>query len=155
MSAPLEPQSRPFVAGQLDVLRLGRVPYAAAHALQQRIVSRRIAREVCDTLILCEHDPVVTVGRGAAPPALAAGSIPVVEVERGGEATFHGPGQLVAYPIFELPEPRRDLHRYLRDLEEVVIRTLAEVEVAGERRAGLTGVWVAGRKVFDREDQAE
>jgi lipoate-protein ligase B len=147
VTEPLEPTSRPHVAGQLDVLRLGRVPYEAARALQQRLVQRRIAREVCDTLVLCEHDAVVTVGRGAAAPALADASIPVVEVERGGEATFHGPGQLVAYPILELPEGRRDLRRYLRDLEEVVIRALAEVEVTGERREGLTGVWVAGRKV--------
>jgi lipoate-protein ligase B len=147
VSEPLDPTTRPFVAGQLDVLRLGRVPFAQAHDLQRRLVQRRIAREVCDSLVLCEHDPVVTVGRGAAPPALADASIAVVEVERGGEATFHGPGQLVAYPILELPEDRRDLRRYLRDLEEVVIRALAEVEVRGERREGLTGVWVAGRKV--------
>jgi lipoate-protein ligase B len=71
----------------------------------------------------------------------------VVEVERGGEATYHGPGQLVAYPILLLPEERRDLHRYLRDLEEVVIRMLAEVEVEGTRRQGLTGVWVGERKI--------
>lgn len=147
MAAPLEVQSRPFRAGELDVVRLGRVAYAPAHALQERLVERRIAREVCDTLILCEHDPVVTVGRGALPPELAGGAIDVIEVERGGEATFHGPGQLVAYPIFELPEGRRDLHRYLRELEQVVIGALAEVEVEGERRAGATGVWVCGRKV--------
>ena len=147
MTAPLEVQSRPFQAGELDVVRLGRVAYEPTRALQERLVERRIAREVCDTLVLCEHDPIVTVGRGATPPELAGGAIPVVEVERGGEATFHGPGQLVAYPILELPEDRRDLHRYLRDLEEVVIRALAEVDVAGERRSGATGVWVQGRKV--------
>ena len=71
----------------------------------------------------------------------------IVETERGGEATFHGPGQLVVYPILLLPEGRRDLHRYLRDLEEVVIRCLAEVEVVGERRDGLTGVWIGDKKV--------
>jgi lipoate-protein ligase B len=147
VTQPLEPTSRPYAAGQLDVLRLGRVPYEAAHALQQRLVQRRIAREVSDTLVLCEHDPVVTVGRSAVAPAVGDASIPVVQVERGGEATFHGPGQLVAYPILELPEGRRDLRRYLRDLEAVVIGALAEVEVTGERREGLTGVWVAGRKV--------
>lgn len=147
MADELAPLSRPFTPGELDVLRLGRVPYRAAHTLQQHLVERRIAREICDTLVLCEHDPVVTVGRGAPAPALADPAIEVIEVERGGEATFHGPGQLVAYPILELPEARRDLHRLLRDLEQVVIDCLAEIEVAGERRAGLTGVWVAGRKV--------
>lgn len=147
MGNELEVQSRPFAPGELDVLRLGRVPYRAAHALQQRLVERRVAGEVCDTLVLCEHDPVVTVGRGTPAPALADPSIEVIEVERGGEATFHGPGQLVAYPILALTENRRDLHRYLRDLEQVVIDALAEIEVAGERREGLTGVWVAGRKV--------
>jgi len=144
---PLEVHSRPFVPGQLDVLRLGQIAYLQAHGLQQRLVERRLRREVGDTLVLCEHEPVVTVGRGATPPALADASVPLVEVERGGEATFHGPGQLVAYPILELPQGRRDLHRYLRDLEEVVIRALSEVEVRGKRRDGLTGVWVAGRKV--------
>lgn len=147
MADELAVVSRPFAAGELDVLRLGRVPYRAAHALQQQLVERRIAREICDTLVLCEHDPVVTVGRGSPAPVLADGSLEAIEVERGGEATFHGPGQLVAYPILELSELRRDLHRYLRDLEQVVIDSMAEIEVAGERRAGLTGVWVAGRKV--------
>jgi lipoyl(octanoyl) transferase len=143
----LAPASRPYAEGELDVLRLGRVGYRAAHALQQRLVERRIVDGICDTLILCEHDPVVTVGRGASAPALADASIEVLEVERGGEATFHGPGQLVAYPILKLPEGRRDLHRLLRDLEQVVIDCLAEVDLVGERRPGLTGVWVAGRKV--------
>lgn len=147
MAEELAPDSRPFVAGELDVLRLGRVPYRAAHALQQRLVDRRIEDGICDTVVLCEHEPVVTVGRGSPAPQLDTASIEVIEVERGGEATFHGPGQLVAYPILKLPEGRRDLHRYLRDLEQVVIDSLAEIEVAGERRAGLTGVWVAGRKV--------
>jgi len=142
-----EVHSRPYTPGELDVLRLGRVPYRVAHALQQRLVERRVAGEVCDTLVLCEHDPVVTVGRGTPAPALADPTIEVVEVERGGEATFHGPGQLVAYPILALPEGRRDLHRFLRELEGVVIDSLAEIEVEGERREGLTGVWVAGRKV--------
>ncbi len=147
MSVALEVQSRPFVPGELDVLRLGRVPYLETHALQERLVERRAAAEICDSLILCEHEPVVTVGRGAALPVVSDASVPVIAVERGGEATFHGPGQLVAYPILELPPGRRDLHRYLRDLEEVVIRALAEVEIEGERRSGATGVWVRGRKL--------
>ena len=89
----------------------------------------------------------MTVGRGADPGLLEGLGAEVVPVERGGEATWHGPGQMVAYPILALPPDRRDLHRYLRDLEEVVIRVLAEVDVAGERRAGLTGVWIGERKV--------
>lgn len=132
----------------LDVLRLGRKPYAEVHALQQELVERRIAGEIPDTLILVEHEAVITVGRkgGGELPAQQS-AIPVVEVERGGEATFHGPGQVVAYPIFQLPQGRRDLHAYLRDLEEVLIRVLTEVEVTGRREAGLTGVWIGDKKV--------
>jgi lipoyl(octanoyl) transferase len=134
----------------LEVRRLGRTPYAEAHALQLECLARRIDDELGDLLLLTEHDPVITVGRGT--PAeeqhlLAATGIPVVEVERGGEATYHGPGQLVAYPILKLAEGQRDLHRYLRNLEEVVIGVLAELELAGKRRPGLTGVWIDDRKV--------
>jgi lipoyl(octanoyl) transferase len=132
---------------QLDVRRLGRIAYAEAHALQQELVAGRARGEVGDTLVLCEHDPVITVGRGRATGGFADPAVPVVEVERGGEATYHGPGQLVVYPILLLPPGRRDLHRYLRDLEEVVIAMLAEVDLQGARRPGLTGVWVGERKV--------
>jgi lipoyl(octanoyl) transferase len=134
----------------LEVRRLGRTRYEEAHALQQELVGKRLAGELGDLLVLTEHEPVLTVGRGT--PAeeqrlLATTGIPVVEVERGGEATYHGPGQLVAYPIVLLPEDRRDLHRYLRDLEEVVIGVLAELSIEGTRRPGLTGVWIGERKV--------
>lgn len=145
--------SRPAQGGShegralLDVVRLGISRYEDAHTEQQRLVERRLAGEIGDTLVLTEHEPVVTVGRGADRAQLAAVGLPLVEVERGGEATYHGPGQLVVYPIFALPEERRDLHRYLRDLEEVVIRCLAEVEVQGVRRPGLTGVWIGDSKV--------
>ena len=132
----------------LEVRRLGRTRYEDCHALQMELVEARAEGRTGDVLVLTEHDPVVTVGRGTPAPAAGGGlSVPVVEVERGGEATFHGPGQLVAYPIYLLPEDRRDLHRYLRDLEEVVIRMLAEVEVEGQRRPGLTGVWVGDKKL--------
>ncbi len=144
---PLSVTSRPFSPGELDVLRLGQGPALEAHALQLALVERRAAAEICDTLILCEHEPVITLGRGTDANQLQGLSIPVIAVERGGEATFHGPGQLVAYPILELAPDRRDLHRYLRDLEEVVIRALAEVDVQGQRKAGATGVWVSGRKL--------
>ena len=131
----------------LDVRRIGRTAYGEAHALQQELLDARIAGRIADTLVLTEHHPVITMGRGPRPAGLESLTIPVVEVERGGEATFHGPGQLVAYPILELREDRRDLHRYLRDLEEVVIRVLAELEVKSSRREGLTGVWIGDRKV--------
>jgi lipoyl(octanoyl) transferase len=134
----------------LDVRRLGRTAYADAHARQQELVAERIAGRVGDVLLLTEHEPVITVGRGTSAEeqrVLAATGIPVVEVERGGEATYHGPGQLVAYPILELPEGRRDLHRYLRDLEQVGIDALAAFGVPGQRRAGYTGVWIGEHKV--------
>lgn len=133
--------------GRLDVLRLGRKPYGETHELQQELVRKRIEGEIPDTLILVEHDPVVTLGRGSSPADAAGLDLPVFEVERGGEATYHGPGQVVAYPILLLPEGRRDLHRYLRDLEEVVLRVLAEVEIEGRREEGRTGVWIGERKV--------
>lgn len=131
----------------LEVRRLGVCDYAEAHRIQQEVLERRIAGEVPDTLLLCEHTSVITAGRGTPAEDLPGGEIPVVQVERGGEATYHGPGQAVAYPILALPEDRRDLHRYLRDLEEVVIRVLSEFEVEGSRREGLTGVWIGDRKV--------
>ncbi len=131
----------------LEVMRLGRRGYEETHALQQELVEKRLKGEITDTLILVEHDPVVTVGRGADRAAAEAAGLPVFEVERGGEATYHGPGQVVAYPILALPEGRRDLHRYMRDLEEVVIRVLDELDLAGRREEGKTGVWIAERKV--------
>ena len=103
---------------RLDIRRLGRTRYAEAHALQQTLLEQRIAGTLGDLLLLTEHEPVVTVGRGTPAEeqrALATSGLEVLEVERGGEATYHGPGQLVAYPLLELPPERRDLHRYLRD----------------------------------------
>lgn len=131
----------------LEVRRLGRTPYSEAHALQKDLLAQRIAGEIGDVLLFCEHDPVITVGRGSKLAELVGLDVPVIEVERGGDATYHGPGQLVAYPILELPPDRRDLHRYLRDLEEVVLRVLAEVDVEGRRERGLTGVWVGDKKI--------
>ena len=143
MSGP-DPQAAQRV---LEVRRLGRMPYAEAHALQEQLVAQRCAGEIGDQLLLVEHDAVITVGRGADAAALAVPGLEVLQVERGGDATYHGPGQLVAYPLLLLEEGRRDLHKYLRDLEEVVIRVLAEVEVEGRREPGLTGVWIGSKKV--------
>jgi lipoyl(octanoyl) transferase len=132
---------------RLAVERWGRTGYADAHTRQQELVRRRIAGEIGDTLVLTEHEPVITLGRKTPRGASHAGAIPIVEVERGGEATYHGPGQLVGYPIVLLDGERRDLHRYLRDLEEVVIRMLASLGIASGRKPGLTGVWIGERKV--------
>jgi lipoate-protein ligase B len=131
----------------LDVRRLGRTKYEDAHALQQELVAERVEGKIRDTLVLTEHEPVITLGRGAKMEDVAGVSLPVFEVERGGEATWHGPGQVVAYPILLLPESRRDLHRYMRDLEEVVLRVLAEFQVEGRRESGKTGVWIGSKKV--------
>ena len=112
--------------------------------MQQDLVRERQAGTIPDTLILVEHPEAITLGRAAKPDnILDAGAIPVFPIERGGDVTYHGPGQLVAYPIVLLRESERDLHRYLRGLEESTLRTLAEYGIAGARRAGLTGVWTA------------
>jgi len=107
-----------------------------------------------DVLLLVEHEPVVTLGRGTrsgsvrlTPQGLSAQGVALVEVERGGDATFHGPGQLVGYPVLDLREHREDLHWYLRQLEGVLITALAELGVPAERNPGLTGVWTRGRKI--------
>ena len=123
------------------------MPYADAHALQVDLVAQRADDLIPDTLLLTEHDPIVTLGRKSPPDDASNVRVPVVRVERGGESTFHGPGQIVGYPILLLPESRRDLHRYLRDLEEVVIQTLADFGVVGRRESGLTGVWIGNRKI--------
>ncbi|MDP7032980.1 MAG: lipoyl(octanoyl) transferase LipB [Planctomycetota bacterium] len=134
--------------GALRVVELGRIDYAKAWDLQRETVDGRIAGEIPDTLFLCEHNPVITTGRGTKEGFLLEPErFPVIDIERGGEATWHGPGQLVAYPVLALPEGRRDLHRYLRDLEEVLLRTLTHFGLEGERRSGWTGAWVGERKV--------
>jgi lipoyl(octanoyl) transferase len=106
-------------------------------------VAARQAGTIADTLILVEHPEVITLGRSAkSANVLAAGDVPVVAIERGGDVTFHGPGQLVAYPIFLLREHERDLHRYLRGLEEAVIRAVADFGLCALRIPGRTGVWL-------------
>lgn len=131
----------------LDVRRLGRTPYEECYELQKQLVEERAAGAIGDVLILTEHDPVITLGRGVDRASLPELDVPVVEIERGGEATYHGPGQLVVYPILRLPEGRRDLHRYLRDLEEVVIGVLGEFDLPATRKEGLTGVWIGPQKI--------
>lgn len=131
----------------LEVRRLGLTRYEDAHALQEALVGARAENRVPDTLLFTEHEPVVTLGRGSPEGDASESGLRVVETARGGEATWHGPGQLVGYPILLLPEGRRDLHRYLRELEEVVIRAIGDFGVIGGRVEGKTGVWVEGRKL--------
>ena len=138
----------------LEVTRPGRVEYARGLALQADLVRRRAAGEIPDQLLLLEHPHVVTLGSSAhrdhilaTDAQLRERGIELFEAGRGGDVTYHGPGQLVGYPILRLQPGRRDLHRYLRDLEEVLIRALAAFEVRAGRVDGLTGVWTAGRKI--------
>jgi lipoyl(octanoyl) transferase len=135
----------------IGVRRLGLVDYAEALELQRSLVEDRRADRVGDTLLLLQHPPVITLGvktRGrptnilASPEALATAGVAVHETGRGGDVTYHGPGQLVGYPIFDLRPDRCDVHRYVRDLEEALIRAVAEFGVIGGRVRGLTGVWV-------------
>ena len=140
----------------LDVRRLGRVAYAEALALQRSLVEERRAGRVSDLLLLVEHPDVITLGvKGdggrshitASPEVLADLGVAVFEAGRGGDVTYHGPGQLVAYPIIDLRPDRCDVHRYVRDIVEVMIRVCAGYSVRAERIAGLTGVWVGDRKI--------
>lgn len=140
----------------LEVRHLGRLAYGDALALQRALVADRQAGRVDDLLLLVEHAPVLTLGvrgdggRGhilATDAQLAARGIEVFEAGRGGDVTYHGPGQVVGYPILDLNPDRRDVHRYVRDLEEVLIRVAADFGVTGGRMPGLTGVWVGGEKL--------
>ena len=132
----------------LDVLLAGRVPYRAALAWQRALAEERIAGRRGDLLLLLEHDPVVTLGRTSdSEHLLQTEGIDVVEVERGGDVTYHGPGQLVGYPILDLSGYRQDLHWYLRTLEDALIVALARLDIVAGREAGRTGVWTSGRKI--------
>ena len=141
---------------ELAVRRLGLVPYSAAVDLQKDLVEQRRAGRIPDTLLLLEHPHVITLGVKladarshivATPEMLAARAVDVVETGRGGDVTYHGPGQLVAYPIVDLKPDRQDVHRYVRDLEDVMIRLCAAFGVAAGRIGGLSGTWVGDRKI--------
>ena len=140
----------------LEVRRLGVVPYADALATQRALVEERKAGRVDDLLLLLQHPPVITLGvRGdggrtnivARPERLAELGIDVLETGRGGDVTYHGPGQIVGYPIIDLKPDRCDVHVYVRDLEEVMIRVCAEYGLTASRINGLTGVWVGAEKI--------
>jgi lipoate-protein ligase B len=138
----------------MTILDLGLRDYEEVWRLQKEFVARRRAGEIPDTLILVEHPPVFTVGRHQTSSGLFAfadedewARRSLVVVERGGGITFHGPGQLVGYPIVDLRGRGRDIHRFLRDLEEVLIRTLRDFSLDAHRKTGLTGVWVGPKKI--------
>ena len=141
---------------ELEVRRLGVVPYREALALQRSLVEERRSNRVPDTLLLLQHPPVITLGvRGdggrshivAGPDRLTELGVEVSETGRGGDVTYHGPGQIVCYPVVDLRPDRCDVHRYVRDLEEVMIRTCADYGVSAARIAGLTGAWVGSEKI--------
>jgi lipoyl(octanoyl) transferase len=133
---------------------LGLVPYNDGLVLQERAVERVRSGEAAEQLLLLEHPHVFTLGRGADSSNILADeqqldihSVEVHETGRGGDVTYHGPGQLVGYPIINLKPDRCDVHRYVRDIEEVLIRTIAEFGIKGTRIPGLTGVWVGNEKI--------
>ena len=143
------------MSADLLVVGLGRMAYSAALDLQRTLAEARIDRTVDrDMLLLVEHPPVVTLGRSfqrkhlpTPPDELERRGIEHFDIERGGDITFHGPGQLVGYPIFDLTEHKPDLHLFLRQIEECVIKTVADAGIRAEGREGRTGVWVEDRKL--------
>lgn len=135
------------------IIELGLIGYADAYALQKRIVSARKTSAIGDVFLLCEHPPVITQGRNGKREHLLASehllrqrNVEFFETSRGGDVTFHGPGQLVGYPILNLAAIRKDVVWYVRMLEEVMMRATAEFGIAAVREAGKTGIWVAQRE---------
>jgi lipoyl(octanoyl) transferase len=154
MSPPSSGAAAPEAVRTLDVRRLGRVPYARGLDLQARLVADRQSGRIPDTLLLLEHEPVFTLGRNARAEhvlfpetELRARGFGIYETGRGGDVTYHGPGQVVGYPILDLAPDRCDVHRYVRDIEEVLIRTCRDYGVAAGRVPGMTGAWVGEEKI--------
>jgi lipoyl(octanoyl) transferase len=144
----------PLVATPVNVQDIGLVPYQKALNLQQQLVDQRKREEIPDQLLILEHPHVITMGRNghdenllASPELLAQAGIEFHHTNRGGDVTYHGPGQIVGYPILDLREWKRDVGAYLRAVEQAIIDALAEFNIAGGRVPGCTGVWVEGRKV--------
>ncbi len=138
----------------LTVRRLGMLPYGAGLQLQQELVEQRRLGSISDQLLLLEHPHVITLGTSAHLENVLLDEsqrrllgIELYETGRGGDVTYHGPGQLVGYPILDLKPDRQDLHRYVRDIEETLIRAIARFGVSGGRKPGLTGVWVGEEKI--------
>jgi lipoyl(octanoyl) transferase len=147
MSPPTQTSS---VASDLRISWLGQIKFADALALQKDIVARKCEdRAAADEVLLLEHEPVYTIGRTPDKSSLLGGAHlphPLFAINRGGQATYHGPGQLMGYPIVDLRRCGQDLHRYLRWLEQILIDLLAEFQIAGARRDGLTGVWIGHQR---------
>jgi lipoyl(octanoyl) transferase len=144
------------VTRPLEVRRLGTVEYQAALDLQKQLVEDRKNGRIPDQLLLLEHPPVITLGVKTrndrsnvlgTPESLAAQGVALFETGRGGDVTYHGPGQLVGYPILDLKPDRCDVHRYVRDLEEVLIHAVADFGITAGRIPGLTGIWVENEKL--------
>ncbi len=139
----------------LNIVRLGRIRYGAAMEIMEAQVMARIRGEVPDTVYLLEHEPVLTMGRRAekdhivaSEAQLSARGIEVFETGRGGDVTYHGPGQIVGYPVISLEPERKDVRRYVRDLEEMMVRVCARYEVEAGREEGLIGTWIeSNRKI--------
>ena len=135
----------------MNIRWLGRISYGDALSMQEKIVAQKAEDlDAPDELLLLEHDSIFTIGRTSDHSSLrdpAALPAPLMAINRGGQATWHGPGQLVGYPLLDLRKRGSDLHRYLRDLEEFLISLCAEFGVAASRRDGLTGVWAGGKKI--------
>ncbi|MCA9602423.1 MAG: lipoyl(octanoyl) transferase LipB, partial [Myxococcales bacterium] len=136
------------------VEHLGRRRYGEVHELQKELVEKRTAGEIGDTVLLVEHEPVITLGRAAktqnvllSEEMLRARGFDVEEVGRGGDVTYHGPGQVVMYPILDLKPDRQDVRKYVWALEETMIRTAADYGLEAKRIAGLNGAWIGDRKV--------
>lgn len=136
------------------VYQLGLVEYGEAYRLQRRLHRQRLDGEISDTLLLLEHPPTLTIGRSGSldnvlvsREQLTREGITLFFISRGGDVTYHGPGQLVGYPIMDLGEREKDIHRYVHDLEEVIIRTLREFSISATRDEGHAGVWVGKEEV--------
>ena len=134
----------------IDVLDLGLSPFKEVWDLQKELVKKRQNGQIKDTLILAEHEPVYTLGKNANKNHILQNSprdVKTYQIERGGDVTFHGPGQLVGYPIIDLHNYNKSISCYMRSLEQLIIDTLAEFRVTAERKDGLTGVWVGDEKI--------
>ncbi len=142
-------KSAPRAVERIEVRHLGRIGYAEGQSLQKSLSEARARGEVPDTLLVLEHDPVVTLGRSGggenvllSRSALAERGVALLSCDRGGDVTYHGPGQVVCYPIFDLKPDRCDVRRFVKDLEEVMIRSCADFGLEAGRKAGMIGCWL-------------
>lgn len=142
------------MAAKLDIIRYDSIDYKKAYQLQLELRDKRLKNAINDTLLLVEHPPVLTIGTSGSRDNLVVSSdylsqkgIEVIESNRGGDITYHGPGQIVGYPILNLKEHKQDLHWLLRSYEEVFIRFLKDYNIEAQRISGLTGVWVGNEKI--------